>query len=76
MALGKESPAMISTTLPALCHASTYRCASAAWSIVVAPTGTAYGLAVEPEPNGSHSATILTLAPDSSVRSTLTIVEP
>ena len=46
------------------------------WSIVVASTGTAYSLAVEPEPNGSHSATILTLSADSSVRYTLTIVEP
>jgi len=46
------------------------------WSIVVGSNGTAYSLAVEPEPNGSHSATILTLAADSTVRYTLTIVEP
>jgi hypothetical protein len=52
------------------------RAGSELWSIVVAPTGTAYALAVEPEPNRSHSATILALAPDSTVLYTLTIVEP
>ena len=52
------------------------RAGSEVWSIVVAPTGNAYALAVEPEPNRSHSATILALAPDSTVLYTLTIVEP
>jgi hypothetical protein len=46
------------------------------WSVVVAATGTAYVLAIEPEPNGSHSATILAIAPDSAVDYRLTIVEP
>jgi hypothetical protein len=52
------------------------RAGSELWSVVVAPTGTAYALAVEPEPNRSHSATILSLAPDSTVLYTRTIVEP
>ena len=52
------------------------RAGSEVWSIVVAPTGNAYALAVEPEPNRSHSATILALAPDSTVLYTLTIIEP
>ena len=52
------------------------RAGSMFWSIVVAPNGTAYALAVEPEPNGSHSATILAIAPDSNVLYNVTIVEP
>ena len=52
------------------------RVGAEAWSVAVTPDGSASVLAVEPEPNGSHSATILTLAPDSTVRYTLTIVEP
>lgn len=46
------------------------------WSVVVAPDGTAYALAIEPEPNNSHSATILAIAPDSTVLYTATVVEP
>jgi hypothetical protein len=46
------------------------------WSIVVAPDSQAYALAIEPEPNGSHSATILSIAPDSTVEYTATVVEP
>ena len=46
------------------------------WSIVVGPDGTAYAMAIEPEPNGSHSATILAIAPDSDIRYNVTIVEP
>jgi hypothetical protein len=49
---------------------------SEVWSIVVAPNGTVSALTVEPEPNGSHSATIVTLAPDSTVLYTATVVEP
>jgi hypothetical protein len=45
-------------------------------SIVVAPDGTAYALAVEPEAGGRYSATILAIAPDSTVRYSSTIVEP
>ena len=52
------------------------RAGSELWSVVTAATGSAHTLAIEPEPNGSHSATILSLAADSSVRYTLTIVEP
>lgn len=46
------------------------------WSQVIGPDGTAYVLAVEPEPNGSHSATIVAIALDSTVSYTATILEP
>ena len=46
------------------------------WSVVVATDGTVHALAVEPEPNGSHSATILSLAADSTRLHTVTIIEP
>jgi hypothetical protein len=46
------------------------------WSVSVGADGTAYALAIEPEPNGSHSATILSLAPNSNVDYTATIIEP
>jgi hypothetical protein len=46
------------------------------WSVATAADGTAYVLAVEPEPNGSHSATILSIAPGSDVLYIKTIVEP
>ncbi|OGO57428.1 MAG: hypothetical protein A2Z32_04165 [Chloroflexi bacterium RBG_16_69_14] len=46
------------------------------WSVVVGPDGTVYGLAIEPETSSSSSATILAIAPDSTVRWTTTIVEP
>lgn len=49
---------------------------SEVWSVVVAPDGTVHVLAIEPEPTGSHSATILSLAPDSTVLHTVTIIEP
>jgi hypothetical protein len=35
-----------------------------------------YALAIEPEPNGAHSATILAIAPDSTVQFNVTVVEP
>ncbi|HET9455790.1 MAG TPA: hypothetical protein VFO78_00505 [Candidatus Limnocylindrales bacterium] len=44
-------------------------------SIVPAPGGGIWALALEPEANGS-SATVLSIAPDSTVRWTLTIAEP
>lgn len=44
-------------------------------SIVPAPGGGIWALALEPEGNGS-SATVLSIAPDSTVRWTTTIVEP
>lgn len=45
-------------------------------SLVVAPDGTAYALAVEPEGGGRSSATILAIAPDSTIRYTTTIIDP
>ncbi len=52
------------------------RSGSEFWSVVVGANGTAYAMAVEPEPNGSHSATILAIAPDSDILYNVTIVEP
>ncbi|HTG40081.1 MAG TPA: hypothetical protein VK697_00580, partial [Methylomirabilota bacterium] len=52
------------------------RAGSEVWSAVVGPDGNAYALAIEPEPNNGHSATILALAPDSKVRYTTTIIDP
>jgi hypothetical protein len=46
------------------------------WSVVVGSDGTAYALAIEPESGDTSSATILAIAPDSTVRWTTTIVEP
>ncbi len=52
------------------------RAGSEFWSVVVDPNGTAYALAIEPESGATSSATILALAPDSTVRYARTIVEP
>ena len=49
---------------------------SAFWSVAVGPDRVTYTLAVEPEPNNSHSATILAIAPDSTVLYRKTIIEP
>jgi hypothetical protein len=46
------------------------------WSVVVAPNGTAYALAIEPEPGDSSSASILAIAADSTVLWTTTIIDP
>lgn len=46
------------------------------WSVVVGPDGTVYALAIEPESGGRSSATILAIAPDTTVRYRTTIVEP
>ncbi len=46
------------------------------WSVVVGPEGTAYALAYEPEAGDKSSASILAIAPDSTVRWTTTIIEP
>lgn len=46
------------------------------WTVVVGPDGTAYVLAIEPEPNDGYSATILYLGPDSIVLDKATIIEP
>ena len=51
------------------------RAGSEVWSAVVGPDGNAYALAIEPEPNNGHSATILALAPDSTVLYTKTIID-
>ena len=49
---------------------------AAFWSVDVGADGTAYALAVEPETGRTTSATILALAPDSTVRYRTTVVEP
>jgi hypothetical protein len=45
-------------------------------SVVVGPDGTAYAVVVEPEGGGRYSATLLAIAPDSTVRYRAVIVEP
>jgi hypothetical protein len=52
------------------------RSGSEFWSIVVGSDGTAYALAIEPEGRDGSSASILAIAPDSTVLYTTTIVEP
>ena len=46
------------------------------WSVVVGSDGTVFALAVEPEPGDTSSASILAIAPDSTVLSITTILEP
>jgi hypothetical protein len=46
------------------------------WSVVVGPDGTVYALAIEPEAGDTSSASILAIAPDSTVRWTTTIIDP
>jgi hypothetical protein len=46
------------------------------WSVVVGSDGTVYALAIELESSDSSSATILAIAPDSTVLWTTTVVEP
>lgn len=46
------------------------------WSIVVGSDGTVHALAIEPESGGAWSASVLGIAPDSTVRYVTTIVEP
>jgi hypothetical protein len=46
------------------------------WSVVVGSDGTAYVLAIEPESSRSSSASVLAIAPDSTVRYTTTIIDP
>lgn len=52
------------------------RAGSGFWSVVVGPDGTVFALAVEPETGGKSSATILGIAPDSTVRWHTTVIEP
>ncbi|HXP32973.1 MAG TPA: baseplate J/gp47 family protein [Acidimicrobiales bacterium] len=49
---------------------------AAIWSVVLGSDGTLWALAVEPETAGQSSATILAIAPDGTVRSRVTVVEP
>jgi hypothetical protein len=49
---------------------------AAFWSVAVAADGTVYALAVEPEAASTFSATILAIAPDSTILSRTTIIEP
>jgi outer membrane protein assembly factor BamB len=46
------------------------------WSVVVSADGTVYALAIEPDGSSTSSATILAIAPDSTVRWSTTIIEP
>jgi len=46
------------------------------WSVVVGSDGTVYALAIEPEANDTSSATILAIAPDSTVLWTTMVIEP
>jgi hypothetical protein len=46
------------------------------WSVVVGDDGTVYALALEPERGGTSSATVLAIEPDSTVRYTVTLVDP
>jgi hypothetical protein len=46
------------------------------WSIVVGSDGTVHALVIEPESGDAWSASILGIAPDSTVRYVTTIVEP
>jgi hypothetical protein len=52
------------------------RAGSEFWSVVVGSDGTAYALAIEPEGDDVTSATILAIAPDSTVLYSTTVVEP
>ena len=52
------------------------RAGSEFWTVVVGPDGTVHALAIEPEAGGGSSATILAIAPDSTVISTRTIFDP
>jgi len=46
------------------------------WSVVVGSDGTVFALAVEPQAGDTSSASILAIAPDSTVRYTTTVIEP
>jgi len=46
------------------------------WSVVPGSDGTAYALAIEPEPGSKTSTTILAIAKDGTVLSRTTVVEP
>lgn len=46
------------------------------WGVVVGTDATTYALALEPESGGKSSASILAIAPDSTIRWTTTIIDP
>ena len=46
------------------------------WSVAVGSDGTVYALAIEPESSRTSSASILAIAPDSTVRYSATIINP
>jgi len=46
------------------------------WSVVVGSEGTVFALAIEPETADTSSASLLAIAPDSTVLSVTTIIEP
>lgn len=46
------------------------------WSVVVGSDGTVFALAIEPEASGRSSASVLAIAPDSTVIYSTTIVDP
>ena len=52
------------------------RAGSGFWSAAVGTDGTVFALVVEPEIGGKSSATILGIAPDSTVRWRTTVIEP
>ena len=52
------------------------RAGSEFWSVVVGADGTAYALAIEPESGGRSSASVLAIAPDSTVAYATTIIDP
>jgi hypothetical protein len=52
------------------------RAGSEFWSVVAGSDGTVFALAIEPEAGRKSSASILAIAPDSTVRWTTTIVDP
>jgi hypothetical protein len=46
------------------------------WTVDVGPDGTVYTLAFEPEPGGTSTATLLAIAPDSTILYRSTIIAP
>jgi hypothetical protein len=46
------------------------------WSVVVGADGTTYAVAIEPEAGEASSATVLAIAPDSTVIYATTVVDP
>jgi hypothetical protein len=49
---------------------------AAFWSVIVGDDGTAFALAIEPEGDDATSATIVAIAPDSTILYAATVIEP